>query len=292
MGADNYDVEYGDGYKLMYKIHSWIRKHTNAKMLLYDCSLNPNSVSTDFIKEIERFDLTTIRESESWDNLQKLYKGNKALFAPDPAFVMEQEVAPLPPLMKNSQCVGINLSDLILRDTYGANKEIVFANYFNLIDNILSTTEMNVILIPHVMKNQDLSVLRHIYKQYTQNDRVFLIENEDLSASQLKFIISKFRFLVTARTHASIAAYSTEVPTLVLGYSIKSKGIAKDLFGRYEDYVIPINSLTKTDVLWEKFKWIMSQETEIQKRLSEVLPQYQNKAMSVGTVIKKLLIRK
>ena len=96
MGADNYDVEYGEGYKWMYQLHQWIRKHSKTKMLLYDCSLNSNSVTPDFIKEIERFDITTIRESESWNNLSKLYNGNRVHFCPDPAFVMEPEETELP----------------------------------------------------------------------------------------------------------------------------------------------------------------------------------------------------
>ncbi len=289
MGADNYDVEYGEGYKWLYRLHEWIRKYTHVKMLLYDCSLNPNSVTPDFIKEIERFQAVTIRESESWDNLHKLYHGNLTHFCPDPAFVMPPEETTLPKVLFERSCVGVNLSDLILRDTYGISQALAFANYYNLIDYILQYTEMGVVLIPHVMKNQDLSVLRILYEKYTSNERVALIDNEDLKASQLKYIISKFRFLVTARTHASIAAYSSGVPTLVLGYSVKSKGIAKDLFGTYDNYVVSINELQEEVDLKNKFQWVLDHEEEIRKQLKAILPDYISKAMNVGLIINNIL---
>lgn len=47
---------------------------------------------------------------------------------------------------------------------------------------------------------------------------------EDASCGDLKGYISRCRFLVAARTHASIAAYSTGVPALVAGYSVKARG--------------------------------------------------------------------
>ena len=58
-------------------------------------------------------------------------------------------------------------------------------------------------------------------------------------------MISQCRFFIGSRTHSVIAAYSSGVPTLALGYSIKSKGIAQDIFGEYETYAV---SYTHLDV--------------------------------------------
>lgn len=65
-----------------------------------------------------------------------------------------------------------------------------------------------------------------------------------LTAAQYKSIISRCDMFIGARTHATIAAYSTCVPTLVIGYSVKSKGIAKDIFGTDEGLVIPVSEIT------------------------------------------------
>ncbi len=288
MGADNYDVEYG-GYEFLLRLHQWLKEHTNVKMLLYDCSLNLNSITPEFLEEINRFDGITIRESESMENLSHQYQGDKIQLIPDPAFVMEPVCVSLPHIMNSIDCVGINLSDLIMRKVYGVSSDLIYANYYAVIDYILSETRMGVVLLPHVMKGQDLTALRKIKTHYASNDRVILVENEELSAPQLKYIISKFRFLLTARTHASIAAYSTYVPTLVLGYSVKSRGIAKELFGTHERYVIAVSDMHIENDLLQGFSWLMNNEENIKKQLRSKIPLYQKEAMKVGDIIKELL---
>ena len=80
--------------------------------------------------------------------------------------------------------------------------------------------------------NNDLEVLAQLYDEFKDNDRIMLIG--DHNCMELKGYIARCRFFVGARTHATIAAYSSCVPTLVLGYSVKSRGIARDLFGNEE----------------------------------------------------------
>jgi colanic acid/amylovoran biosynthesis protein len=111
-----------------------------------------------------------------------------------------------------------------------------------------------------------------------------------LNCSELKYIISKCRFLIAARTHASIAAYSTCVPTLVVGYSVKAKGIAKDIFGTDDNYVIPVQSLKENGDLIKAFKWIQENEDKIRIYLQRVMPDYCAKVWLAGDEIKKLLI--
>ncbi len=61
-----------------------------------------------------------------------------------------------------------------------------------------------------------------------------MIDHSKYNAKELKGYISRCRAFVGARTHSTIAAYSTGVPTLAIGYSVKARGIAKDLFGTEE----------------------------------------------------------
>lgn len=104
------------------------------------------------------------------------------------------------------------------------------------------------------------------------------MEDETLNAKQLKYIISKSRFVITARTHASIAAYSLKVPTLVIGYSIKSVGIAKDLFGDSRNYVISLDEIQDKTDIYRKFEWFIANEAEIREKMAQVIPSYINKA--------------
>ena len=119
-------------------------------------------------------------------------------------------------------------------------------------------------------------ILVKIYKEL--NSKRVSIVDQEYTCEQLKYIISKCRFMVAARTHASIAAYSSEVPTLVLGYSVKSKGIARDLFGTHKHYVLPNTEITPQR-LSEDFWYIYKNERAIQSTLHDVLPGYKGQLL-------------
>ena len=71
-----------------------------------------------------------------------------------------------------------------------------------------------------------MDALSAIKAQFADEPRVFLLP-DCLNAMQYKGYVKRLSGLVAARTHVSIAAYSTFVPTLVIGYSVKARGIAK-----------------------------------------------------------------
>lgn len=60
------------------------------------------------------------------------------------------------------------------------------------------------------------------------------------------------------------------MPTLVLGYSVKSRGIARDLFGNEENYVLPVQSLQEPDELTKHFRWLVGHEKEIKDHLEKL----------------------
>ena len=95
---------------------------------------------------------------------------------------------------------------------------------------------------------------------------------------QLKGYIARCRFFIGARTHATIAAYSTFVPTLVLGYSIKSRGIATDLFGTDENYVLSVQDLKQPSDLTKSWEWLQKNEESIRNHLRKVIPSYVEEA--------------
>ena len=101
-------------------------------------------------------------------------------------------------------------------------------------------------------------------------------------------MISKCRAFIGARTHATIAAYSTCVPTLVVGYSVKALGIARDLFGSEENYVIPVQTLQDSDALLRAYEWLMKEEDAIRGRLQEIMPEYCAKSAQAGEEIRKI----
>ena len=89
---------------------------------------------------------------------------------------------------------------------------------------------------------------------------------------------------VGARTHATIAAYSSSVPVMVLGYSIKSKGIAEDLFGEPK-LVLDKSELSNATLLIEKFEELNKEKESIRKQLSVILPKIQELSWSSNTFL-------
>ena len=75
---------------------------------------------------------------------------------------------------------------------------------------------------------------------------------------------------------------------MVVGYSVKARGIARDIFGTEEGYVIPVQELREEDALVNGYDVLVSREAEIRKTLSDVMPGYIERAWQTGEEIKKL----
>ena len=91
-----------------------------------------------------------------------------------------------------------------------------------------------------------------------------------------------------ARTHATIAAYSTCVPTLVVGYSVKARGIARDLFGTEDGYVLPVQELSAPDQLSKSFAVLYGKRDAVHDHLSRTLPDYLARAQAGVDAVKGL----
>ena len=91
---------------------------------------------------------------------------------------------------------------------------------------------------------------------------------------QLKGCIGQLKALVTARTHASIAGYSSGVPTLVIGYSVKARGIARDLFGDEAGHLIPVQELGSEQELIAAYDALIGRAQEERALLQRRIPEY------------------
>ncbi|SKA58615.1 Polysaccharide pyruvyl transferase family protein WcaK [Intestinibacter bartlettii DSM 16795] len=278
IGGDTYC--YSDVYNQV-ELHKMYGKKA-YKTVLWGCSVEPKLLEDKKIaQDIKDYDLIITRESISYEALKKVNK-NTYLY-PDPAFQLDKSDVKLPKGFIENNTVGINLSPLVIKKE---NSEgITLKNYENLIEHIIQNTDMNIALIPHVVweHNDDREPLKYLYDKFKDTNRVVMIE--DANCMELKGYISKCRFFIGARTHATIAAYSTCVPTLVVGYSVKARGIAKDLFDTYDNYVLPVQSLdTKNDLL-NAFKWIKSNENAIKLNLKRNIKSYKNKSSEVFKII-------
>ena len=282
VGGDNYC--YADVNKYI-MLHDMMLER-GAKTVLWGCSVEPELLEQhDICADISRYHLITARETITYNAL-KAVNLNTVLVA-DPAFTLMPEKTDLPQGFVSGNTVGVNISPMIQNSE--KFKGITLKNCEILIGKILNTTDMKIALIPHVVWNSgdDRLVLRQLFERFKDSGRVVLIE--DWNCSKLKHIISQCRFFVGARTHATIAAYSSCVPTLVVGYSVKARGIARDLFGNEEHYVLPVQSLKEETDLTKAFDWIVQNEDSIKRKLENEIPSVIKKAESAGEYIDSML---
>lgn len=284
-----------------------------TKTMLLGCSIEPKLLENPAILEdLGRYHTIIARESITYRALQTAFADNtdiisstdnaegtgstkrvdsavhspRILCYPDPAFTLEAKKLPLPEGFLEGNTVGLNVSPMIQENEKKTG--ITLENYRALLRFILEHTQMQVALIPHVVweRNDDRKTLHALYEEFKTTGRV--LELADGNCQELKGYIGRCRFFVGARTHATIAAYSSLVPTLVVGYSVKARGIAEDLFGTWEHYVIPVQSLREPEDLVQGFRWLMEQEEEIKNRLRQKMPSYQEEARMTGKEVDQL----
>lgn len=278
IGGDNYC--YG-APAFIYLVNEEIRKK-RIKTILWGCSIEPESLQGKMLQDLKGYAHIFARESVTYNAL--IQQGiTQVSLIPDPAFVLDRNDLPLPEGFVEGNTVGINVSPMIIG--YEKSQGMALQNYVNLVRSIIDTTDMQVALIPHVVwsHNDDRKPLAQLYEMFKDTGRVVMIE--DHNAEELKGYIARCRFMVVARTHASIAAYSTQVPTLVVGYSVKARGIAKDIFGTEENYVIPVQSLKTDDELVKGFRWLMAHEADIKEHYAEVMPEYVNRVYQIKDIL-------
>ena len=257
-----------------------------AKTVLLGCSVEPELLKNPRIADdMRQYHTIIARESITYEALKKI--GHPRLFMfPDPAFTLAKKELPLPDGFISGNTVGINISPLIQANEKEAG--ITMAGYQALIQHIIDSTDMQIALIPHVVwqRNDDRFPLKKLYECFQDSGRVVMLP--DAGCEELKGFIGRLRFFIGARTHATIAAYSSLVPTLVVGYSVKARGIARDIFGTDENYVIPVQALKKADDLVNAFSWLNDNEMMIRERLAAVMPGYCERAFEIGAVIEAI----
>ena len=188
--------------------------------------------------------------------------------------------------------IGLNLSPLMARFVRLAEGSLdkwtsVSAE---IINSIIREIPCRVYLIPHVMGtpgNNDYVFLKKVLSQARcDNNRVRLVHGT-YNAPELKWIISKMSVFAGARMHATIAAFSSYVPTLSFAYSMKAKGMNEDVFG-HEDYCISPEDLCPA-ITVEKVKQVLKNSEQIHKSLKNRIPKIQALARDSGKILKEII---
>ena len=283
VGGDNYCYEEPVDF---YHIDKLIKQH-GKKLIMWGASFDAKLITGRMKEDLARFDKIFVRETLSYDALKSHGIQNIALH-PDSAFTMEATG-----INDSGKYIGFNLSPLSLR--YSQGRQGAQDAVHKMMDYIIGETDYNIKLISHVIDptrpdtQYDPGVLLPLYEKYKDTGRVIYIDSERLDATDIKGHIKSCDAFIGARTHSTIAAYSTLVPTTVIGYSVKSRGIAKDLFGTDKDYVIPVGDVAG-DVLADAVKRLTEHNDEIRAHMEKIMPEYKARAEAAVKILKEVLI--
>lgn len=186
------------------------------------------------------------RDPMSFEAIGRLAPGAERHLAIDVAFALPFEPAPRGPGVR----AGVNVSGLLYAGGYGGQNDYGLTIDYRafterLIEGLLARGA-SVELISHVTspvaRDDDLTAAHAIHALYPATRVVPAFA----SPSEAKSHISGLDFLVAARMHASIAAWSSGVPVLPVSYSRKFEG----LFGALDyPWLIPAKGLTTDEAV-------------------------------------------
>ena len=115
-------------------------------------------------------------------------------------------------------------------------------------------------------------------------NKIHILNTDQMSYLQIRYAISKCEYFIGGRTHSVISAYSTRVPCLALGYSVKAVGIAKDL-GMPDYTVINSRKLINSHQLIDSFEKL-EKNRELIMNIYNDLPNYISRFNGIRKTIK------
>lgn len=296
-GGDVLSLDYGVPSLVRYLGQAADFARRGRDMHLWAASVGPFPGAPDLeqavVRSLRGYASLSVRESATQEYLHGLGLTNVVLAA-DPAFVMTPEPwadGDSLPAARGDGMLGFNISPLIRkllsRTAAGAApmEEAVIAFW----KRVLEKTEFSIVLVPHVdsrdggTENSDHAYMSGLLARADLPRERVVLASRQMNAAQVKHLIAQCRFFIGARTHATIAAWSTGVPTLSLGYSVKARGLNRDLFGD-ERFLLDTKKIT-LDALVTGLSILQEHERATRALLADRIPKWRERASTVADLI-------
>ena len=264
IGGDNCTLDYGLESLAFHVALAESVQAAGCPVVLWGASIGPfdarSPVGRHMADHLGALQAITLRESLSEEGLQSLWsktaaRGDRPVVkrVADPAFTLEPEPVDIKPYWPKGSgpVLGLNLSPLAIP----GDRLVWMDAVASLVRRWCVSPGLRVVLVPHVTARDASGRPVHLLPPHL-DDGVLLDQLEDRlydlaavsrlpawNAAQLKHAIGQFDFFLGARTHSVIAALSSGVPAVALAYSLKARGIHRDLLGS-ESGVLPVRQLT------------------------------------------------
>lgn len=207
-----------------------------------------------------RFDRICVPDRRSLSTLEQAGLGAKTQLGPDPLFLVERQSRPgaecfRPPTIGFCGWPGA---------AYSCCRE--------LIRWILEESRWTLAMIPY--RARDVGLQRLLAGGFDE-ERIIL--RPDGASPELRGELSLCRAVIGSPA-AVMAAWSCGVPGLCVGFSPRAVGLAEELFGRWENAVVPIASLRWDGDLALAFRCFLSVMDDQRKALETAVPRRRQQA--------------
>ena len=294
IGGDNYHI---DGrLPIAYtSLDDLVLAHGRPQVI-WGASVGPFSAMPDYERymsdHLQKVTGIFARESVTTDYLKSIGVADNVYPVADPAFLMDpvkpEGIEDMLPI--DEEAIGLNLSRLMAKYVTGGDLEMWTSKAASIIESVAKKTEMPIYLIPHVTEprsNDDYAFMQKALSLISGNDKSVTLVPPTYNAAETKWIISQMTLFAGARTHSTIAARSTGVPTLSFAYSIKARGINRDIFGN-TDYCLEPKDLG-AEMVSCRISPMLDKNVGIHRYLIEQMPRFQKAALNAGAELKQLI---
>lgn len=263
-----------------------IAKFYHKKTVKNTCSFGPmksktNQKSAAFACR-HLFDVVSARETKSRDALIDDAKVKKEiLLSPDIANMMTFSKG----RYGDEKVIGISTSHQIIRQWKG--EESYVDCIVRLCKHISQTYGISIVLIPNEVQPlpdfNDITVSLEIQdKLNIEGIHVEIIDSAHMSSTELKNVIASCEVIIASRYHSCVAALSSGVPTLVVGWHYKYEELlhwyGQDEWGIPTDECTSHKLISTFDSFWER-------RDESKKIIAENYPRVRRAILETGKVL-------
>jgi len=297
IGGDLYSLDYG--LPTQFIAYDEYLMARGLPVVLWGASVGPFDARPDFapgmFAHLKQLAGVFVREDESREYLARHGIVENVRRVSDPAFLMEPRQPgrdklgfDVPP-----GAIGINLSPLVGKFRGNSASDGASTWQQECVQLVLAAARLGrpIVLVPHVQFTDpaadDFAFLADIGRSVARKrNEPIQVAPATLNAPELKWVISQCAVFAGARTHATIAAFSTHVPTLSISYSLKARGINRDVFGHL-DHCIPVADV-RPETFVAHLRHLLDHEAAIRALLAERMPALRAAALAAGPMLQTL----
>ena len=308
IGGDNYSLDYGYPERFV-QFDRLVLKH--HKPLVYWCSsVGPFSADPKYERKMKAHfgKVTAIlaRESGTVAYLKSLGITDNVYLVADPGFVMDAvKPDPVRFTLDRKDFIGVNFSTTVGRLSFSGQRESdpsanwsallnqttdayeqVCRKYADIAAPLMEIFDNNLAFVPHVTGGPHCDYMFMSRIADILEARGFprpLVVPDNLTAPEYKWVIAQARIFIGARTHSTIAAFSSGIPTISLAYSLKARGLTKDMYGT-DRFCIGGRDVNPERVL-SLVQVLLSEGESFRERLKQQAHIMSERAFSAGKIL-------